>query len=112
MPRIDTSAGDSDLRTTPVVSAASAIERALLVNMSRTEVILIRHGQQDHSLGGRARPGQTDPPLTETGRSQAHCVGRYLADDDIAHVYCSDLRRACETADTLAQHLGAEAPPP
>jgi probable phosphoglycerate mutase len=91
-----------DLGAAPASSAAAAIERALLVNMQRTEIFFVRHGQQDYSSGGRARPGKTDPPLTETGKQQARCVAARLANEPISHVYCSDLLRARETAGYIA----------
>lgn len=95
---------EQDLGSAPPSSAAAAIERALLVNMRRTELILVRHGQQDFTLA-RARPGKTDPPLTELGHRQAASLARRLAGESIAHVYCSDLRRAQETASHVAQAL-------
>ena len=96
--------GQGDLAEVPVVSAAGAIERALLVNMSRTELLLVRHGQQDHTVG-RARPGQTDPPLTELGRAQAQAAGEFLTSDPVSRIYCSGLQRARETASILAASL-------
>jgi probable phosphoglycerate mutase len=87
-----------------VPNAAAAIERAMLANMSRTEVVLLRHGQQDFTLA-RARPGKTDPPLTETGRQQAGCAGAFLVGDGITRIYCSTLRRARETAEIVASHV-------
>lgn len=102
--------GGGKLGESPVMSAAEAIERALLANMSHTEVVFVRHGQQDLSLA-RARPGQTDPPLTATGRDQSAAAGRYLSREPVSQVYCSGLRRAQETAGIVADALRSEHPP-
>jgi probable phosphoglycerate mutase len=104
MPHEDQVAGGGELAETPVPDAAAALERALLANMSRTEVIFLRHGQQDFTLA-RARPGKTDPPLTVTGRRQAERAGVRLASEGIVRVYCSNLRRARETAEIVAPHV-------
>jgi probable phosphoglycerate mutase len=104
MPDEDRAAEASELGETPVPNAAAAIERALLANMSRTEVVFLRHGQQDFTIA-RARPGKTDPPLTGTGRQQAERAGVALAGDGIVRIYCSNLRRARETAGIVASQV-------
>src|ERR1700745_3047051 len=85
----------------PVMSAAEAIDAALLVAQGYTEVVFVRHGQQDLSQA-RGRPGQTDPPLTAKGRDQAAAAGRYLSREPVSGIYCSGLLRAQETAGIVA----------
>jgi probable phosphoglycerate mutase len=73
------------------------------------EVVLVRHGSvQSPTPGEQAPQGppigrQNDPPLNDDGRVQANAVGRRLADEPLAAVFVSPLRR---TSDTAAPLLG------
>ena len=73
-----------------------------------TILTLVRHGETDWNAGGRIQ-GSTDIPLNDTGRAQAREVAATLAADlagrDVV-VVSSDLSRAAETADTIADALG------
>ncbi|MCT2086551.1 histidine phosphatase family protein [Microbacterium enclense] len=73
-----------------------------------TILTLVRHGETDWNAGGRVQ-GSTDIPLNDTGRAQAREVAATLAADlagrDVV-VVSSDLSRAAETADTIADALG------
>lgn len=65
---------------------------------------LIRHGAYallDHALGGRA-----DHPLSEEGRAQADRVAEWLSDQPVTHLVSSPVRRAHETAISIAHRLG------
>ena len=73
---------------------------------------LVRHGQSEWNVR-RLTQGQTaHPRLTELGRAQALEATRLLADDLAAHGLClssivsSDLVRAVETAEVLAERFG------
>ena len=70
-----------------------------------TTLLLVRHGETDWNRDGRWQ-GHADPSLNDTGRGQAHELARALADEEIAAVYASDLRRARETAEIVAAALG------
>jgi 2,3-bisphosphoglycerate-dependent phosphoglycerate mutase len=70
-----------------------------------TTLVFIRHGETDWNAEGRLQ-GHTDRPLNEYGRRQARELAERLMDDDIAAVYASDLARARETAEILADRLG------
>jgi probable phosphoglycerate mutase len=67
-----------------------------------TELILIRHGETAWNRERRMQ-GQTDTPLSDTGRAQADAVGRRLARHPFAALYSSDLARAWETAAAIAR---------
>jgi len=70
-----------------------------------TTLLLVRHGETDWNAEGRLQ-GHTDRPLNDFGRRQAAALAERLADDDIDAVYASDLARARETAEILADRLG------
>lgn len=69
-----------------------------------TRVLLVRHGQSEWNAQGRWQ-GQADPPLTDLGRAQARAAARSLGVLDA--IFCSDLRRAAETAAIISAELGA-----
>jgi len=64
--------------------------------MEVSEVVLVRHGETEWSLGGR-HTGRTDIPLTKRGRRQAEAVGATLRRRELALVLTSPLARAAET---------------
>jgi broad specificity phosphatase PhoE len=73
--------------------------------MMATTLLLVRHGETDWNAEGRLQ-GHTDRPLNEHGRRQARALADRLARDDIEAVYASDLARARETAEIVAERLG------
>ncbi len=66
-----------------------------------TTMLLARHGQSDWNRERRWQ-GHADRPLTDEGRSQSVALAERLAHIDLAAVYSSDLRRARETAEAVA----------
>ncbi len=68
--------------------------------MSRTRLVLIRHGQTEWSRTGQ-HTGRTDIELTDHGRSEAELARRTLVGWDLARVVSSPLRRAHETAEIV-----------
>ena len=69
-----------------------------------TQLILLRHGVTDWNLTGRYQ-GQADPPLNAEGRRQAEALANQLAGLRLEAIYSSDLRRAYDTAQTVAARL-------
>ena len=67
-----------------------------------TRVLAIRHGENALNVEARIH-GQLEIPLNATGEWQARRMAAALADEDIAAVYASDLRRAQDTAKALAR---------
>ncbi|XP_062202805.1 phosphoglycerate mutase-like protein 4 isoform X2 [Phragmites australis] len=66
------------------------------------EVVVVRHGETSWNAS-RTIQGQMDPELNDTGRQQAAMVARRLSKEaKPAAVYSSDLKRAAETAQTIA----------
>jgi len=70
-----------------------------------TRILAIRHGETDWNLDTRIQ-GQLDIELNATGHWQADRLAHALADEELAAVYASDLRRALKTAAGLAQARG------
>jgi probable phosphoglycerate mutase len=74
------------------------------VSLRRTLVVL-RHGRTSWNDAGRAQ-GHADIELDELGRAQARDAAGVLAGLAPARIWCSDLLRARQTADALAEATG------
>jgi broad specificity phosphatase PhoE len=70
-----------------------------------TTILLARHGETDWNREGRWQ-GWADPPLNDTGRSQARALAEQLREIPFDAVYSSDLRRAHETAEIVGAPHG------
>jgi broad specificity phosphatase PhoE len=73
-----------------------------------TRVFLVRHGATTLSAEDRFA-GSTDVDLSDEGRAQAAALGRRLAREKLAAIYCSPLARTRETAALVAQPHGLAA---
>ena len=73
--------------------------------MEATRIIAIRHGETAWNADSRIQ-GQRDVGLNETGRWQARRVGEALVGEEITAVYSSDLGRAEQTAESIADVTG------
>jgi broad specificity phosphatase PhoE len=69
-----------------------------------TELLLVRHGETDWNADGRLQ-GQTDRPLSDFGRRQARELAEALQGEQLQAIYSSDLARARETAEIVADRL-------
>ena len=79
--------------------------------MIATRIIAIRHGETAWNVDTRIQ-GQLDIPLNAHGQWQAQRLADALALQEPLHaVYTSDLKRAHQTASTVAQRMGLEAVP-
>jgi probable phosphoglycerate mutase len=67
-----------------------------------TRICFIRHGETDWNVEKRIQ-GHTNIPLNETGRAQALAMAFNAAHQRFQAIYSSDLARALETAQALAQ---------
>ncbi|MFZ4287878.1 histidine phosphatase family protein [Variovorax sp. HJSM1_2] len=72
--------------------------------MLATRIIAIRHGETAWNVDSRIQ-GHLDIPLNDVGRAQAARAAAALADESVQAVYASDLLRAFETAQAIAQTL-------
>lgn len=75
--------------------------------MTKSTVLLIRHGETDWNASGRWQ-GQSDIPLNDHGVSQANLLAKRLRSWPIDIVYSSDLARAAQTASILGHGLGLQ----
>jgi phosphoserine phosphatase len=72
-----------------------------------TTILIARHGESDWNRSRRWQ-GHADRPLTERGREQARALAERLAHVELDAVYSSDLRRALDTATTVAERQGLD----
>lgn len=70
-------------------------------------LILLRHGQTNYNATNRMQ-GQLDTDLSELGEQQAVSAAAALADKKPILIRASDLRRARDTAQALADATGIE----
>jgi probable phosphoglycerate mutase len=77
---------------------------------SHTRIFLVRHGATVLTDEDRFA-GETDVPLSDTGRQQATRLSVRLAAEKIAAVYASDMGRTLETARILAGPHNLEVKP-
>jgi probable phosphoglycerate mutase len=73
--------------------------------MTKTEMILIRHGETIWNAEGRIQ-GQGDSPLTERGVAQARAVAKRLQNEQFTALYASHLGRVIDTARYIAAISG------
>ena len=68
-------------------------------------LFLIRHAESEWNAQGRWQ-GHADPPLTDRGRADAGAIAGWF-EGRVAGVASSDLRRARQTAQIVADRLGS-----
>lgn len=73
--------------------------------MDATRIVAIRHGETAWNVDTRIQ-GHLDIPLNDTGRWQARRAGAALAGESLSAVYASDLGRAYQTAQAVADVAG------
>lgn len=75
--------------------------------MPVTKLLLIRHGQSGGNVDGTFG-GHSPTPLSDLGRQQAEITAKAIAKEKIDVIYSSDLLRAVQTAEPMADELGLE----
>ncbi len=70
-----------------------------------TRWLLVRHGETPWNDAARYQ-GQADIPLSEQGWTQAERLAERLAREPVDAIYASDLARARDTAQVVANRLG------
>jgi probable phosphoglycerate mutase len=75
--------------------------------MNATRIIATRHGETAWNVDTRIQ-GHLDIPLNDVGRWQARRLAAALADEPITRIYASDLGRAHQTAQAVADQIGLE----
>lgn len=73
-----------------------------------TRLVLVRHAEPKESVRGRCY-GSLDVGLSQDGRRHAEALGRALSALGMQAVYTSGLRRALETAQSIAEPSGLSA---
>jgi glucosyl-3-phosphoglycerate phosphatase len=68
-------------------------------------LVLVRHGETTWNAEGRAQ-GHADVPLSEVGHRQAKLLAAALAAVEPARLWSSDLSRALQTAEHIAEATG------
>lgn len=71
----------------------------------KTTLYLVRHGQSAGNAEGRFG-GHSATPLSELGLHQARLTAKALAKERLTAIYSSDLKRATQTAQPLAELTG------
>jgi probable phosphoglycerate mutase len=69
--------------------------------VSLTQIVLVRHGETAWNAQSRIQ-GHLDSPLNDEGLAQALLLGERLGKEPFDHFYCSDLGRARQTAQPIA----------
>ena len=73
-------------------------------------LVLLRHGETDWNAEERAQ-GHADVALNRVGHAQAEVVARALADLEPSRLWSSDLSRAMQTAEHIADVTGLSIEP-
>ncbi|CAI0554087.1 unnamed protein product, partial [Linum tenue] len=72
-----------------------------------TEIVVVRHGETEWNADKRIQ-GHVDVDLNEVGRQQAALVADRLSREcKVSAVYSSDLKRAFDTAQAIADRCGS-----
>lgn len=68
-----------------------------------TDILLIRHGENEYTQKGKLAGWTPGVHLNETGQAQARALAERLMEAPLKAIYSSPLERALETAGPLAQ---------
>ena len=76
-----------------------------IMYMTLRRALFVRHGETDYNAERRIQ-GHLNVALNETGHLQAAALAAYLADLPLGAIYSSDLIRAYQTAEPIAEKQG------
>lgn len=85
----------------------ASVPGSVTLALMTTRILLIRHGATVLSAEDRFA-GSTDVDLSDEGRRQARGLAERLAEQELAAVYASPMKRTQETASILAKPHGLE----
>jgi broad specificity phosphatase PhoE len=87
----------------------SVFDLAFLTNLDDvTELILVRHGEQEADRVSGTVGSMVDPPLSARGRRQVELVGQRFAGQHLDAIYASPLQRASDTGASIAANTGTD----
>lgn len=69
-------------------------------------IYFVRHGESEANAQGLLAGSNSDTPLTQKGKDQAHTVGVQLKEKQVDLIVASPLGRAYETAKIIAREIG------
>jgi probable phosphoglycerate mutase len=82
--------------------------------LSRTRVLIVRHGQSTFNVQQKYQGRSDEPVLTDSGVTAVALAGHHLLSERIDAIISSPLRRARQTADIITailRHSGHDQPP-
>jgi probable phosphoglycerate mutase len=86
-------------------------QRGFRLPPGATEVVLVRHGASEAAVPGEPFPmldGHGDPALSPEGEAQARAVAERLAEEPLAALFVTPLRRTSMTAAPLVERTGLQ----
>jgi len=87
----------------------TALDLAFLTDLDGvTDLVLVRHGEQDYDRRSATVGDSVDPPLSARGREQARLVGERFREEPVDVIYASPLARALDTGLAIAAHHGMD----
>ena len=78
-----------------------------MVENDPTIMYAVRHGETEWNRAGKMQ-GWHDSPLTDLGLLQAKATAEGMAGRGVEIIYTSDLKRAIDTANIIAEKIGVE----
>ena len=87
---------------------SDALRRVIEATAKVPTVILCRHGSTKNNEEGLLR-GWLDPDLSAQGKKDAKQLAAGFKGAAVAKLYCSDLKRSCDTAEAIAKVVDVEA---
>lgn len=100
------SSASSDRQDVDVIGSRDDLMKKCLIRF--TKITALRHGESEGNLIPIYQGQEPGTDLTKTGQSQAKATAEFLQHEKVDVVYCSPLARTQQTAQIVADKLGAE----